>query len=381
MPADAPDDLRRGTLLQLSVCADASGPSRDGRDRCTGSSRPIRSTRACWRSAAAPAATCWRWRRPLLASRPSAWISPRPPSTKRSGGRARSGSTNAEFRRRGRPRTDERTARAIRLRDRPRRLRLDAGGRPTRRCCRRSRPRSPRAGSRTSPSTRSPAGTSGACCATSGSGTPATRTGAEAQGHQGPGALPVPQGAAGERRRHVRRAARSARCRSSPTPRATGSCTTTCASTGRPAGSRSSPSTRPRHGLGYVGEADLFSLRSEMLPEGVEPHVWNLADGDRIAFENLSDLLIARHFRQSVVCHAGGREATRRARPRTGPAAALGVRPNAEPLEVGLTADAFARARSAPPARAARSPSCSERSAPNRRRWRRRCSTASGASG
>ena len=32
-----------------------------------------------------------------------------------------------------------------------------------------------------------------------------------------------------------------------------------------------------RHGLGYVGEADLFSLRTEMLPEGVEPLVWELA--------------------------------------------------------------------------------------------------------
>ena len=27
------------------------------------------------------------------------------------------------------------------------------------------------------------------------------------------------------------------------------------------------------HGLGYVGEADLYSLRAEMLPEGVEPEV------------------------------------------------------------------------------------------------------------
>src|SRR4051812_17167688 len=44
------------------------------------------------------------------------------------------------------------------------------------------------------------------------------------------------------------------------------------------------------HRLGYVGEADMFSLRSEMLPDGVEPMVWELADGDRIAFENLSDV-------------------------------------------------------------------------------------------
>ena len=42
-----------------------------------------------------------------------------------------------------------------------------------------------------------------------------------------------------------------------------------------------------------------------MLPDGVEPEVWRLAGGDRIAFENYSDLLTARHFRQSVLCRAG----------------------------------------------------------------------------
>ena len=95
------------------------------------------------------------------------------------------------------------------------------------------------------------------------------------------------------------------------------------------------------HGLAYVGEADLYSLRSEMLPAGVEPHVWNLADGDRIAFENLSDLLIGRHFRQSIVCHAGGPDATVDALPERTMGLHWAVRPNAEPLEVGLTADAF----------------------------------------
>ena len=96
-----------------------------------------------------------------------------------------------------------------------------------------------------------------------------------------------------------------------------------------------------RHGLGYVGEADLYSLRTEMLPEGVEPEVWKLAGGDRIAFENLSDLLTARHFRQSVLCHAG---APLSAEPSPERAQRLhwAVRPNAEPLEVGLVADAFA---------------------------------------
>jgi SAM-dependent methyltransferase len=95
------------------------------------------------------------------------------------------------------------------------------------------------------------------------------------------------------------------------------------------------------HGLGYVGEADLFSLRTEMLPDGVEPLAWNLVDGDRIAFENLSDVLTARHFRQSVICHAG-RQASADASAEQAQRLHWAVRPNAEPLEIGLTADAFA---------------------------------------
>ena len=69
-----------------------------------------------------------------------------------------------------------------------------------------------------------------------------------------------------------------------------------------------------RHGLGYVGEADLFGLRTEMLPAEVEPELWQLAGGDRIAFENYSDLLTARHFRQSVLCPPAraGRASSRR---------------------------------------------------------------------
>ena len=78
-----------------------------------------------------------------------------------------------------------------------------------------------------------------------------------------------------------------------------------------------------RHGLGYVGEADLFSLRTEMLPEGVEPEVWTLAGGDRIAFENYSDLLTARHFRQSILCRAR-RGAAARARAGRAPSACTG---------------------------------------------------------
>jgi SAM-dependent methyltransferase len=95
------------------------------------------------------------------------------------------------------------------------------------------------------------------------------------------------------------------------------------------------------HGLGYVGETDMVSLRAEMMPEGTDELLWQLADGDRIAFENYTDLMIARHFRQSVLCHAGRAvdpypSAERAAR------LFWAVRPNAEPLEVGLVADAFA---------------------------------------
>jgi SAM-dependent methyltransferase len=95
------------------------------------------------------------------------------------------------------------------------------------------------------------------------------------------------------------------------------------------------------HGLAYVGEADLFSLRTEMLPDGVEELVHELVDGDRIGFENVSDLLTARHFRQCVIAHAG-REIAVEPSPERAQRLHWAVLPNAEPLEVGLTADAFA---------------------------------------
>jgi SAM-dependent methyltransferase len=95
------------------------------------------------------------------------------------------------------------------------------------------------------------------------------------------------------------------------------------------------------HGIGYVGEADMFSLRTEMLPDGIDALVWELADGDRIAFENITDLLTARHFRSSVLCHAGT-EVDREATPDRAQRLHWSVRPRAEPFEVGLLADAFA---------------------------------------
>ena len=96
-----------------------------------------------------------------------------------------------------------------------------------------------------------------------------------------------------------------------------------------------------RHGLTYIGEADLSGLRGDMLPEGVDEHVWTLARGDRVAFETYSDLLIARHFRQSVLCRTGI-EVSREPAPAHAARLYWAVRPNSEPMEVSLVADTFA---------------------------------------
>src|SRR3954447_812582 len=96
-----------------------------------------------------------------------------------------------------------------------------------------------------------------------------------------------------------------------------------------------------RHGLAFVGEADLSGLRGESMPEGVEAQVWELAGGDRVAFETISDLLIARHFRQSVLCRAD-MPVVAEPSPERAQRLHWAARPNAEPLEVGLVADAFA---------------------------------------
>jgi SAM-dependent methyltransferase len=97
-----------------------------------------------------------------------------------------------------------------------------------------------------------------------------------------------------------------------------------------------------RHELGYVGEADLYGLRTEMLPMEVEPELWQLADGDRIAFENYSDLLTVRHFRQSVLCHAEHAPAGVEPVPELTERLHWAALANADPLEVGLLADVYA---------------------------------------
>jgi SAM-dependent methyltransferase len=96
-----------------------------------------------------------------------------------------------------------------------------------------------------------------------------------------------------------------------------------------------------RHGLDYVGEADLFDLRTAAPPEDIAD-VWHLADRDRVAYETYTDLLTARHFRKSVLCRAGAEVTVTPAPDRT---ARLhwATRPNADPPKVGLLAAAFAR--------------------------------------
>ena len=95
------------------------------------------------------------------------------------------------------------------------------------------------------------------------------------------------------------------------------------------------------HGLDYVGETDLFDFRSAALPEDIA-EVWQLADGDRVAYETYTDLLTARHFRKSVLCRAGAEVSASPVLDRT---ARLhwAARPNADPPKVGLLAAAFAR--------------------------------------
>jgi SAM-dependent methyltransferase len=97
-----------------------------------------------------------------------------------------------------------------------------------------------------------------------------------------------------------------------------------------------------RYDLGYVGEADLYGLRTEMLPSEVEPELWQLAEGDRIAFENYSDLLTVRHFRQSVLCHSSDAPAGVEPVPQLAERLHWAALANADPLEVGLLADAYA---------------------------------------
>jgi SAM-dependent methyltransferase len=57
-----------------------------------------------------------------------------------------------------------------------------------------------------------------------------------------------------------------------------------------------------RHRLGYVGDADLGNLLPARLPGEIEPGLRELAAGDRIVREQVTDMLRCNFFRQSVLC-------------------------------------------------------------------------------
>jgi len=56
------------------------------------------------------------------------------------------------------------------------------------------------------------------------------------------------------------------------------------------------------HGLAYVGDGDLSNLLPERVPGPVDEGVRELTGGDRIAYEQLLDMLRCVFFRQSVLC-------------------------------------------------------------------------------
>jgi SAM-dependent methyltransferase len=60
-----------------------------------------------------------------------------------------------------------------------------------------------------------------------------------------------------------------------------------------------------RHGLEFLGDADLRQLLPGRVPEEVEAGLRTLAGGDRVAYEQHVDLLLCVFFRQSLLCHAG----------------------------------------------------------------------------
>jgi SAM-dependent methyltransferase len=92
------------------------------------------------------------------------------------------------------------------------------------------------------------------------------------------------------------------------------------------------------HRLGYVGDADLGNLLPARLPGEVEPGLRELAAGDRIVREQITDLLRCNFFRQSVLCRD-----TRTATPEPTPDAMYGLsfaaRPGGGAAPSGLLAE------------------------------------------
>jgi SAM-dependent methyltransferase len=60
-----------------------------------------------------------------------------------------------------------------------------------------------------------------------------------------------------------------------------------------------------RHGLGFLGDADIRQLLPERVPAEFEAPLRELAGGDRVAYEQHVDLLLCVFFRQTLLCHAG----------------------------------------------------------------------------
>ena len=60
-----------------------------------------------------------------------------------------------------------------------------------------------------------------------------------------------------------------------------------------------------RHDLGYVGEARPSALRAVRWTPDAAPAVDALAAGDRVALEQVADMLSLRRFRESLLCRAG----------------------------------------------------------------------------
>ena len=266
--------------------------------------------------------------------------------------RDRAGQRRAAPGRRARP--GRRRARRVRLHRRPRRLQLDPGGRARRAAGDDRAPAWRRTASPTSPSTPTPAATSGACCATSGcwhARDVDRRRSGRARG-EGAGALQVPRRAPRDQRRHLRRAARArgpgARRRADLPARAR----RPQPSTGTRSGSPSSPSTPARHGLAYVGEADLYGLRGEMLPDGRRARA--------VAARRRRPGRVRELHRPADRAPLPPEPALPRRRCRSrssrSPERAerlhWAVRLQAEPLEVGLVADVFAELDALPPAHA-----------------------------
>ena len=141
---------------------------------CTGCSRPRRAARACSRSGAARAPTCSRSRyaSPEVSAVGIDLARTAIEEAKHGGGGGRDRQRRVPARRRdGHHR---RPARRVRLRDLPRRLRLDPGRRARRAARRRQGAPRARTASPTSPTTRTPAATCGGCCARRRCGTRAT---------------------------------------------------------------------------------------------------------------------------------------------------------------------------------------------------------------